>query len=78
MVLRLGGGYELCLACNYRVAWNNKSVQIGLPEVGLGLLPGGGGIVRLVNLLGPEKALPYLLEGKKVAAAASAESGHGE
>ena len=62
----LGGGYEICLACNRRIAFNHKSVQLGLPEVGLGLLPGGGGIVRLVNLLGVEKALPYLLEGKKV------------
>jgi len=62
----LGGGYELCLATNHRIAYNHKSVQIGLPEVGLGLLPGGGGVVRLVNLLGLQNALPYLLEGKKV------------
>ena len=62
----LGGGYEICLACNHRIAYKHKSVQLGLPEVGLGLLPGGGGVVRLTNLLGIEKALPYLLEGKKV------------
>lgn len=62
----LGGGFEICLACNYRIAYNHKSVQLGLPEVGLGLLPGGGGIVRMVNLLGVEASLPYLLEGKKV------------
>ena len=62
----LGGGYELCLACNHRIAWDDRSVQMGLPEVGLGLLPGGGGIVRMVNMLGLEKALPYLIEGKKV------------
>ncbi len=62
----LGGGYELCLACNHRIAWDNKAVQIGLPEVTLGLLPGGGGVVRLTNLLGLEKALPFLLEGKRV------------
>jgi len=62
----LGGGFEICLACNYRLAWDDKSVQLGLPEVTLGLLPGGGGVVRMVNLLGLEKALPYLLEGKKV------------
>ena len=42
-------------------------MQLGLPEVTLGLLPGGGGVVRMVNLLGLEKALPYLLEGKQVA-----------
>ena len=43
----LGGGYEICLACNHRIAWNHKSVQLGLPEVTLGLLPGGGGVVRI-------------------------------
>ncbi len=62
----LGGGFEICLACNHRIAYNHKSVQLGLPEVGLGLLPGGGGIVRMVNLLGLEAALPYLVEGRKV------------
>ncbi len=62
----LGGGWEICLACHYRVALDDKSVQLGLPEVTLGLLPGGGGVVRMVRMLGLEKALPYLLEGKKV------------
>ena len=62
----LGGGFEICLSTNYRIAFNHKSVQIGLPEVGLGLMPGGGGVVRMVSLLGLEAALPYLLEGKKV------------
>ncbi|SDU04313.1 3-hydroxyacyl-CoA dehydrogenase / enoyl-CoA hydratase / 3-hydroxybutyryl-CoA epimerase [Pseudomonas pohangensis] len=71
----LGGGYELCLATNYRLAWNDKSVQIGLPEVTLGLLPGGGGVVRLVNLLGLQAALPYLLEGKKVTPEAALKAG---
>ncbi|WP_223494751.1 3-hydroxyacyl-CoA dehydrogenase NAD-binding domain-containing protein [Pseudomonas sp. A-RE-26] len=62
----LGGGWEICLACHYRVALDDKSVQLGLPEVTLGLLPGGGGVVRMVRMLGLEKALPYLLEGKKI------------
>lgn len=62
----LGGGFEICLSCNYRIAYNHKSVQLGLPEVSLGLLPGGGGVVRMVNLLGLEKALPFLVEGKKL------------
>ncbi len=62
----LGGGYELCLACNRRIAFDHKSVQIGLPECSLGLYPGGGGVVRLTKLLGVEKALPYILESKRV------------
>ena len=62
----LGGGFEICLACNKRVAWDDRSVQVGLPEVTLGLLPGGGGVVRMTNLLGIEAAAPYLLEGKKL------------
>ena len=62
----LGGGFEICLASNYRIAWNDKRVQLGLPEVMLGLLPGAGGVVRLTNLLGLEGALSYLLEGKIV------------
>lgn len=62
----LGGGFEICLACNHRIAWNHRSVQLGLPEVTLGLLPGGGGVVRMTKLLGLEAALPFLLEGKRV------------
>ncbi|MEX6503335.1 3-hydroxyacyl-CoA dehydrogenase NAD-binding domain-containing protein [Pseudomonas zhanjiangensis] len=62
----LGGGWEICLACHHRIALDSPGVQIGLPEVTLGLLPGGGGVVRMVRLLGLEKALPYLAEGKKV------------
>jgi 3-hydroxyacyl-CoA dehydrogenase/enoyl-CoA hydratase/3-hydroxybutyryl-CoA epimerase len=62
----LGGGFEICLSCNHRIAWNNKSVIVGLPEVTLGLLSGAGGVVRMTNLLGLEKALPWVLEGKKV------------
>lgn len=62
----LGGGWEICLACHHRIALDEGHVQLGLPEVTLGLLPGGGGVVRMVRLLGIEKALPYLAEGKKV------------
>ncbi|MBO9446867.1 3-hydroxyacyl-CoA dehydrogenase NAD-binding domain-containing protein [Ruegeria sp. R14_0] len=62
----LGGGYELCLACNYRIAAENPKSKIGLPEVTLGLLPGGGGTVRLTWLLGLEAAMPFLLEGRQV------------
>ena len=62
----LGGGYEICLACNHRIAINDPKTKIGLPEVTLGLLPGGGGVVRLTRLLGLEAAAPFLLEGKQV------------
>ncbi len=69
----LGGGFELCLACNYRIA--APDALVGLPEVQLGLLPGGGGIVRTVNLLGLQMALPLLLEGKKQVAKKAHEIG---
>ncbi|QLC74640.1 enoyl-CoA hydratase/isomerase family protein [Pseudomonas sp. LPB0260] len=71
----LGGGWEICLACHQRIALDSASVQLGLPEVTLGLLPGGGGVVRMVRLLGLEKALPYLLEGKKVRPQAALKAG---
>jgi 3-hydroxyacyl-CoA dehydrogenase/enoyl-CoA hydratase/3-hydroxybutyryl-CoA epimerase len=62
----LGGGCEICLACNYRVAINDPKSKIGMPEVSLGLLPGAGGIVRTVRMLGLQNALPLLLEGKRL------------
>lgn len=71
----LGGGFELALACNHRIAVNHKSVQLGLPEVSLGLLPAAGGIVRLVNLIGLQKALPYLLDGGKLTPDAALAAG---
>jgi 3-hydroxyacyl-CoA dehydrogenase/enoyl-CoA hydratase/3-hydroxybutyryl-CoA epimerase len=71
----LGGGWEIALACHHRIALDSSSVQIGLPEVTLGLLPGGGGVVRMVRILGLEKSLPYLLEGKKVRAQDALKAG---
>ncbi|MCE9538688.1 MAG: enoyl-CoA hydratase/isomerase family protein, partial [Bacteroidetes bacterium] len=62
----LGGGYEVCLACHYRIAVNDPKIQIGLPEVLLGLLPGGGGTQKLPRMIGIQEALPFLLEGKKL------------
>ncbi|MGJ7565938.1 3-hydroxyacyl-CoA dehydrogenase NAD-binding domain-containing protein [Variovorax sp. GB1R11] len=59
----LGGGFELALACHARFALDDPKLDLGLPEVGLGLLPGGGGVVRMVRHLGLEKAMPFLLEG---------------
>lgn len=62
----LGGGYEICLACHYRVALNNPKTQIGLVEVTIGLLPGAGGTQRLPRMIGIQVALPLLVEGKKL------------
>jgi len=63
----LGGGCEICLACHHRVALDNPKSLIGLVEVTVGLIPGAGGTQRLPRMLGLEKALPLLVEGKKVA-----------
>jgi 3-hydroxyacyl-CoA dehydrogenase/enoyl-CoA hydratase/3-hydroxybutyryl-CoA epimerase len=60
----LGGGYEVALACHYRIALNNPKTRIGLPEVKLGVLPGAGGTQRLPRMIGIQNALPLLLEGK--------------
>lgn len=65
----LGGGFEICLSCNHRIAWNHRSVQLGLPEVTIGLLPGAGGVIRMSKLLGMEAAMPFVLEGKLLAPA---------
>jgi 3-hydroxyacyl-CoA dehydrogenase/enoyl-CoA hydratase/3-hydroxybutyryl-CoA epimerase len=60
----LGGGYEIALACHHRIALDAPGSKIGLPEVTLGLLPGGGGVVRTVRLLGIADALlKVLLQG---------------
>lgn len=60
----LGGGYELALACHYRIAWSNNRLKIGLPEVKLGLLPGGGGTQRLTHLIGVSQAIEHILHAK--------------
>jgi 3-hydroxyacyl-CoA dehydrogenase / enoyl-CoA hydratase / 3-hydroxybutyryl-CoA epimerase len=62
----LGGGFELCLACHYRVAADNAKTRVGLPEVKVGLFPGGGGTQRLVRMLAPPDALPLLLRGDQL------------
>lgn len=62
----LGGGLEWALACDYRVARNNSSTQLGLPEIKLGLIPGWGGTQRLPKLIGTRSALDLILKGKSV------------
>src|SRR6185295_2760382 len=64
----VGGGYEICLACNYRIASSEKVTKIGLPETQLGILPAWGGTTRLPRLIGLPKALDIILNGKMVAA----------
>ena len=71
----LGGGLELALACHYRIAWDNKTVQLGFPEVTLGLLPGGGGVVKAIYLMGLMASNEYLIEGKRVVPAKAKEAG---
>jgi len=63
----LGGGYELCLACDYRLASPDRATKIGLPETLLGLLPAWGGSTRLPRLIGLPKALEVILGGKTLA-----------
>ncbi len=62
----LGGGLELALACRYRVAIDEPSTRLGLPEVMLGIVPGWGGIKRLPQLVGGPAALDLLLTGKTI------------
>ncbi|QYF86467.1 3-hydroxyacyl-CoA dehydrogenase NAD-binding domain-containing protein [Brevundimonas sp. PAMC22021] len=62
--LALGGGLELTLACHYRVVENDNRIQLGLPEIKVGLFPGGGGTQRLTRLIGVQAALMQMSEGK--------------
>ena len=72
----LGGGLEIALACHHRIAADVKGSQIGLPEVSLGLLPGGGGVTRTVRLLGIQSALlNVLLQGQRHKPAKALELG---
>ncbi len=73
--LALGGGYELALACHYRVIADDPKAVVGLPEVTVGLLPGSGGTQRLPRMIGIEKSLPILLEGKPVGPAEALKLG---
>ena len=61
----LGTGFELTLACHYRVAMSDSKLRLGHPEVKIGLIPSGGAIIRLMWLLGIERAYPLLLEGRR-------------
>ena len=69
----LGGGLESALCCHYRIA--APSAKVGLPEVLIGILPGGGGTQRLPRLIGPKKALDMIVTGKHVPAPEAKELG---
>ena len=60
----LGGGWELALVGHYRVAVDDRKIQLGLPEITLGLIPGATGITKMTRLLGLMGAQPYILESK--------------
>ncbi len=60
----LGGGWEIALSAHCRIVLDDPSIQLGLPEVTLGLLPGVGGVTKTTRLLGLQAAFPYLVEGK--------------
>ena len=71
----VGGGYEVCLACDYRIASPERATKIGLPEVQLGIIPAWGGSTRLPRLIGLPKALDVILAGKTLAAKPALKSG---
>jgi 3-hydroxyacyl-CoA dehydrogenase/enoyl-CoA hydratase/3-hydroxybutyryl-CoA epimerase len=72
----LGGGLEIALACHRRIAIDDPRSEFGLPEVTLGLLPGGNGIVRTVRLLGIQKALmDVLIQGQRMRPAQAVKAG---
>jgi 3-hydroxyacyl-CoA dehydrogenase/enoyl-CoA hydratase/3-hydroxybutyryl-CoA epimerase len=70
-----GGGYEITLACDYRVASDEAATRIGLPETTLGLIPAWGGATRLPRLIGANKAAEVILRGKLYSAREAGELG---
>jgi 3-hydroxyacyl-CoA dehydrogenase / enoyl-CoA hydratase / 3-hydroxybutyryl-CoA epimerase len=62
----MGGGFELALACHYRVAADNPKTRLGLPEIKIGLFPGAGGTQRVARMLPPADALQFLLKGDQL------------
>ncbi|MFA6574555.1 MAG: 3-hydroxyacyl-CoA dehydrogenase NAD-binding domain-containing protein, partial [Nocardioides sp.] len=72
----LGGGFEIALATNHRIVVDDSSVKLGLPESSLGLLPGGGGVTRIVRLLGIQSGLmDVLLQGTQFNPSSAKEKG---
>ncbi len=73
--MALGGGLEVALACHYRIAIDMPQAKFGLPEVKLGLLPGGGGTQRLMRLIGMQKSLEMMTQGQLVNASQAKDIG---
>jgi 3-hydroxyacyl-CoA dehydrogenase / enoyl-CoA hydratase / 3-hydroxybutyryl-CoA epimerase len=73
--LALGGGFEVTLACHYRVMANDTGAKLGLPEALVGVLPGGGGTQRLPRLVGVMNAAPVMLQGKQLDADTAKQQG---
>jgi len=71
----LGGGLEFAMACDHRIARDNSSTQIGLPEIKLGLIPGWGGTQRLPHLVGMKAAVEMILQGRFLDAKKAARLG---
>ena len=71
----LGGGLEIALACHHRIVLDDGKARLGLPEVKLGLLPGGGGTQRMPRLVGMQQALQWMGEGSDIRAAQALKSG---
>ncbi len=71
----MGGGTEMVLACDYRIALDDASTKIGLPEVKLGIHPGFGGIVRLTRIVNPLQSLEMMLSGRALSARAAKKIG---
>ena len=71
----LGGGFELALACHYRVMADESKTGVGLPEVKIGLLPGGGGTQRVPRLVGVTEALKLITEGRQLNAQEALKKG---
>jgi len=71
----LGGGLEICLACHYRIAIDRPDAVLGLPEVLVGLLPGGGGTQRLPRMIGVQNALELMTQGKHIKPAVAKSMG---
>ncbi len=69
----LGGGFELALACDFRIA--SENAQFGSPEVNLGVIPGGGATQRLARMIGLSRAMEILMLGKRISASKALELG---